>query len=70
MIHFWLDIDIISERLVIRFMEGGLCDLLLFVWVSVRTPLLNSFGAMERLAFMWGPCCRAKIRMLVPNLVG
>ena len=37
MIHFWLDINIISERLVTRLMEGRLCDLLLFVWVSIRT---------------------------------
>ena len=27
-------------------------------------PLLNVFGAIERLAFVWGPCCRAKIRIL------
>lgn len=37
--HFWLDINIISEQLVRRLMEGGLCDLLLFVWMMFRPPL-------------------------------
>ena len=26
-------------------------------------PLLNVFGAIDRLAFVWGPCCRAKIKI-------